>query len=64
MIELLQKVLTEENDPLWKDNPQNPRLRFKKIHAGIPMVWVWVGSFNTFKDLIGPQPKKGLAARY
>lgn len=37
------RKLAEENYRLWKDNPRHPALRFKKIHATLPIFSFRVG---------------------
>jgi hypothetical protein len=37
------RQLAEKNYRLWKENPRNPGLRFKKIHAGLPIFSFRVG---------------------
>ena len=40
------KKLAEENYQLWKENPQHPGLRFKKIHKDLPVYSFRVGMKN------------------
>ncbi len=37
------RLLAEKNYHLWKENPQHPGLRFKKIHAELPIFSFRVG---------------------
>ncbi|MBC8268783.1 MAG: hypothetical protein H8E36_08545 [Rhodospirillaceae bacterium] len=40
------RKLAEKNYQLWKENPQHPGLRFKKIHAKLPIYSFRVGMMH------------------